>query len=238
MQGSKIDLTQRLRKEDRWEEASKFKDEQIAMLRAEGKNRKEARQAAWEAMEQRFPPLEVEPVVGEEGAYPTDLIEVGAIGSSDFHGDADWVYQHIAVAVVKPEDAPTPGAWALFKWAKRNEDRFFEHVMPKAIASNKSPDPFSDEGDQADPSIGELQNMLDELFASWEEHAVENVAHVVKNEVSKKIAEWRSRSGLSLSTESTDCLTWQMIALVDDLIHAALDNPEAFRNRPRSKARP
>jgi hypothetical protein len=60
---------------------------------------------------------------------------------------------------------------------------------------------------------------------------------VVKDEVSRKIAEWRSRFGLSISTESTDCLTWRMIALVDDLVHAALDNPEAFRNRPTGKAR-
>lgn len=98
-------------------------------------SRKEAQQAAWEAMEQQFPPLEVESVSDEPGAYPVDLIETGALGSSDFHDDAKWVYQHIAVADVKPEDAPTPGAWALLKWAKRNEDRFFEQVMPNPSAT-------------------------------------------------------------------------------------------------------
>ena len=93
MQGSKIALTERLRKECRWDEASRFKDEYIAKLRAEGKPRKEAQQTAWEALEKQFPPLEAEPAGSEEGAYPADLIETGPLGSSDFHDDARWVYQ-------------------------------------------------------------------------------------------------------------------------------------------------
>jgi hypothetical protein len=235
MQGSKITLTERLRKESRWDEASRFKDEHIAKLRADGKNRKEAQQAAWEALERQYPPLEVDG--NEEGAYPTDLIETGKLGSSDFHDDAKWVYQHIAVAEVKPEDAPTPGSWALLKWAKRNEDRFFEQVMPKASAAKQSHDSFSNDLDNSDPSLELIQKTLDELFNSWEEYAVENVAQVVKGEVSKKITDWQSRLSLSLSKESLDSLTWQVVALADDLIHAALNNPEAFRNRPKGQAR-
>ena len=237
MTESKINLTHRLEREGRWDEASRFKDEHIAKLRAEGKNRKEAQQAAWEALERQFPPSEVKPVGSEEGAYPADLIETGALGSSDFHGDAKWVYQHIAVADVKPEDAPTPGAWALLKWAKRNEDRFFEQVMPKANAAKQSHDPFSDELNSPDPSLELIQATLDELFNSWEEHAVENVAQVVKDEVSRKIADWNSSFSLNLSTEALNRLSWQMVDLTDNLIHAALNNPEAFRNRPKGQAR-
>ncbi len=237
MQGSKIALTERLRKECRWDEASRFKDEHIAKLRAEGKPRKEAQQAAWEALEKQYPPLEAEPAGSEEGAYPPDLIETGALGSSDFHDDARWVYQHIAVADVKPEDAPTPGAWALLKWAKRNEDRFFEQVMPKANAAKQSHDPFFDDLDYPDHSMELIQKALDEAVNSWEEHASENVAQIVKDEVSKKISKWESRFALIQPKEATDSLTWQMVALTDDLIHAALNNPEAFRNRPKGKAR-
>ena len=92
---SKINLTHRLERECRWDEASRFKDEHIAKLRAEGKNRKEAQQAAWEALEQQFSPLEAEPAGSEEGAYPADLIETGTLGSCDFHDD-DGLAQAIA----------------------------------------------------------------------------------------------------------------------------------------------
>ena len=188
-------------------------------------------------MEQQFPPLEAESTGSEEGAYPADLIETGELGSSDFHGDAKWVYQHIALADVKPGDAPTPGAWALLKWAKRNEDRFFEQVMPKANAAKQSRDPFSDELDYPDPSMELIQKTLDELSNAWEAHVIENVAQVVKDEVSGKITDWQSRFSLSLSKEVLDSLTWQMITLADDLIHAALNNPDAFRTRPKGQVR-
>ncbi len=237
MMESKINLTHRLEREGRWDEASRFKDEHISELRAEGKPRKEAQQAAWEALEKQFPPLEAEPAGSEEGAYPADLTETGALGSSDFHDDAKWVYQHIAVADVKPEDAPTPGAWALLKWAKRNEDRFFEQVMPKANAAKQNHDPFSDDLDYPDHSMELIQKALDEVVNSWEERAVENVAQVVKDEVKKKITDWQSRFSLSLSREALGSLTWKIVALADDLIHAALNNPETFRNRPKGKAR-
>ncbi len=237
MTESKINLTHRLEREGRWDEASRFKDEHIAKLRAEGKNRKEAQQAAWEALEQQFPPLEAEPAGSEEGAYPADLIETGALASNDFHDDARWVYHNIAVADVKPEDAPTPGAWALLKWAKRNEDRFFEQVMPKANAAKQSHDPFYDELDYPDHSLELARKTLDEFHNSWEEHAVENVAQVVKDEVSRKITEWQSRFKLIQPKEALDSLTWQMVTLADDFIHAALNNPDAFRTRPKSQVR-
>lgn len=56
MNESKIVLTERLRREGRWGEASKFKDEALKELRAKGMKRDEASDAAWEAMEQAYPP--------------------------------------------------------------------------------------------------------------------------------------------------------------------------------------
>jgi len=55
MTESKIDITHRLQHDGRWAEASRFKDEYITKLRSEGMARKEAQQAAWEVMQQRFP---------------------------------------------------------------------------------------------------------------------------------------------------------------------------------------
>jgi hypothetical protein len=54
---SKIALTERLRREGRWAEASKFKDEALKKLRSKGMKRNEASDAAWEAMEQAYPPM-------------------------------------------------------------------------------------------------------------------------------------------------------------------------------------
>lgn len=65
----------------------------------------------------------------------------------------------------------------------------------------------------------------------------ENASQAVKDEVSRKITDWQSRLSLSLSKESLDSLTWDIVSLVDDLIHAALNNPEAFRTRPKGQAR-
>ena len=56
MNESKIALTERLRREGNWSEASKFKDDALRDLRAKGIKRDEASDAAWEAMEQAFPP--------------------------------------------------------------------------------------------------------------------------------------------------------------------------------------
>ena len=56
MNESKIALTERLRREGRWDAATKFKDDALRDFRAKGMKRDEASDAAWEAMEQAFPP--------------------------------------------------------------------------------------------------------------------------------------------------------------------------------------
>ncbi len=57
MNESRIALTERLRREGRWDAATKFKDDALRDFRAKGMKRDEASNAAWEAMEQEFPPI-------------------------------------------------------------------------------------------------------------------------------------------------------------------------------------
>lgn len=57
MTESKIHLTERLRCEGRWAEASKFKDETIRRLRQGGMKRAEAGEQAWREMATAYPPL-------------------------------------------------------------------------------------------------------------------------------------------------------------------------------------
>ena len=54
---SKIALTERLRREGNWSAASKFKDDALRDFRSKGMKRDEASEAAWDAMEQAFPPI-------------------------------------------------------------------------------------------------------------------------------------------------------------------------------------
>jgi hypothetical protein len=63
MKESKIDLTERLRREGRWAEASKYKDETVKKLRAKGMKRAEAGEQAWQRMADAFPRAE------EKSAY-------------------------------------------------------------------------------------------------------------------------------------------------------------------------
>lgn len=44
--------------------------------------------------------------------------------------DQIWVYDHMAIKGLKPEQAPSKGAWGLYNWAWRNQDRFYQLVIP------------------------------------------------------------------------------------------------------------
>ena len=234
MTESKITLTHRLQREDRWAEASKFKDECIAKLRAEGKNRKEAQQAAWEEMEQRFPPQpsQSEPVALE--ALPSEWADQLSSSSVDFAGDAMWVYSRLGLSNVQPGDAPSAGAWSLLRWAKRHEDRFFEQILPKVVAKSSkaaSSSPEEELADKEKQSITELEKLFSGGHLQWEQKAVADTAQAVKDRVADGFSEWQRRFGLEIPREA--CKSWrlQMVSLSDDLIHAALKYPEEYRTR-------
>ncbi|MCX7429147.1 MAG: hypothetical protein NTW96_26415 [Planctomycetia bacterium] len=136
MTESKIALTERLRREGRWEEASRFKDTRD--FRAKGLKRSEAGPAAWEAMATAFPPLGTEPgtipgaTPGHDDEIDDDLIDLAGGQPFDFARDVVWVYGHLDDRAMTPKDAPSAGAWGLLTWARRNLSRFFETVLPKA----------------------------------------------------------------------------------------------------------
>jgi hypothetical protein len=132
MNQSKIDLTHRLQREGRWEEASQFKDGEIARLKTEGLKRAEAGQAAWEAMEEKYPPLPAEAASEPPGELLIDDIERTP---GNYHLDAQWVYEVLGVRSITAADSPSSGAWALLNWARQNPQRFFEYVLPKALSS-------------------------------------------------------------------------------------------------------
>lgn len=146
MTESKIELTERLRRDGRWSEASRFKDTALRDFRDKGMKRSEASDAAWEAMATAFPPLdtgsETIPFVtpdGHHGGDADDLIDLDDLAGGrpfDFARDVQLVYQHLG-ADVRPQDAPSAGAWGLLTWARRNPGRFFETILPKAKSADQ-----------------------------------------------------------------------------------------------------
>ena len=234
MTESKITLTHRLQREGRWEEASLFKDSHIAQLKAEGKPRKEAQQAAWEGMEKRFPPQTIETEPEALATLPSDLAHRLNSSSDDFVRDALWVYDRLGLAGVTLKDAPSLGAWSLLRWARRNEDRFFEQILPKVMA--KSPKTLSS-GPEAEPVSNErkqimtLKKMLSGSYLKWEQEAVADTAQAVKDKVTDQFSDWQKKYSLELPQYARESWRLRMIRLSDDLIHAALKYPDQYQTR-------
>ena len=135
---SKINATDRLRREGRWEEASQFRDQVKQQLRTEGKSRQEANDAAWAAMIAKYPPL-----AQSDGADEFDDVWIeDTDGSHDdpkwpnLVADILWVYLHLARRCTQSTDAPNPGAWSLLCWARRHVNRFFEQLIPKILSAS------------------------------------------------------------------------------------------------------
>jgi hypothetical protein len=124
---SKCIATDRLRREGRWEEASLWRDQNRVQLRAEGKTKTEANEAAWQAMIEQFPPLpQSELPVGDHAVELLDIDPNSYDGQSSCTDDVIWAYHNLAIKSADPSQAPSAGAWALLQWARRNSDRFFQ----------------------------------------------------------------------------------------------------------------
>src|SRR5881394_1073934 len=91
---SRIVATDRLRKEKRWEEASRFRDEVRRQLRAAGKPRAEANDAAWEAMLDRFPPPEYACFLDAD-EQDEAIMDAFSCRYSDLATNAIWVFSQL-----------------------------------------------------------------------------------------------------------------------------------------------
>ena len=143
MRESKIEATERLRREGRWEDASRYREEVRNELRSEGRPRAEAAGAAWDAMLEKYPPLPAAELVSQGPAAELENIDIDALvarfkgNEPDLARDILWAYENLENRKARPEDGPSLGAWALLKWARDYRNRFFEQLLPKAIAARE-----------------------------------------------------------------------------------------------------
>ena len=234
---SKSILTNRLTREGRWEEASLYKDGLITKLRSEGKPRKEAQSMAWEQIETKYPPLAATSQTEEDEGPPDAWADHWDSANGDYIRDVQWVYGRIACSQVQPADAPSSGAWAMLRWARRNEDRFFETTLPKITA--KSPKPISTMSDELSEEykmdMTEIRAMLFDHHLDQERKAVADTAKAVKEKVASNVSDWQRQYSLDLPSDACESWALQMTSLADDLIRAALKHPEEYRTCRKEK---
>jgi len=162
---SKSSATDRLRHEGRWEEASEFKDTLIVNLRDYGMKGTDAREAAWEVMIEKYPPIlavEVSESSSDEQLpdIGDDALERFSNTSHNLTRDILWVYESLEDKRIQIEDAPSLGAWSLLRWARDYRNRFFEQLLPKALASKKDEIGASKTVYDVDPDLREIERLL------------------------------------------------------------------------------
>ena len=151
---SKIELTERLRREGRWTEASRLKDTALADFRAKGMKRDEAANAAWAAMAEAYPPLPVaegpaDPAAGTPAAMTTDAPPIpwsDLPTEGDFDEEVRWTHQqYILIVEESPrgrvihweratKKPPSTGACSLARWAADNRTAFYKDLLPRTMA--------------------------------------------------------------------------------------------------------
>lgn len=91
-----------------------------------------------------------------KSSEPTKLYDIKDFGELpkrvDLIRDWTWVYNHLDIMGVVPEDAPSPGAYGNLLWVQKNEknrEDFFVKILPKLAPSRsqmEDADKFDDDG--------------------------------------------------------------------------------------------
>ncbi len=257
---SKIELTTRLRAEGRWAEASKFKDETVKSLRASGMKRNEAGDLAWQRMAEAYPPVPAakptcKPAVPEHPVtvWPRDEAAWNAafvaIPDRCPHSVAlDWIASHPAMSRLQEEGkatvvltvddvlnpphgkAPSRGAvMALQNWANR-PNKFYEMMLSEQKKQVEDPEAKNVD---LDPGLEEVERMLKQLYADFEQRLTENVPETVKRKVRSCCEDWSRRFSLKLPAGACESLELQMAGVVGDCMTAVLDHPGQFQRMGR-----
>lgn len=241
MSESKIVLTERLRREGRWEKASEFKDKAIAEFRADGMKRTEAAEAAWIAMAEAFPALSVGVLPVETGACsqtgPASV--AGPIPWKDLPTDATfdeevrWVHQQYILIVEDSSQcpiihwdratakAPSTGACSLARWAAENRTAFYKDLLPKTMArleGIRGTDADKNFGLVDDPGLEDLQAMLDEMEAHADAVLRTDLPKVVQLRVGNLLSNWSQEQQVKLTDDARAKLDTGICSLIRDAI--------------------
>ncbi len=257
MTESKIELTERLRREGRWAEASKLKDEAIKEAKKAGMKSDEAKDAGWEAMEKAYPPLPstAEPEHGDDeteekaagrAVGPTTLpVAWGELpDSAPLDVEVEWVHQNRVLVVEERasgksllhwerarKPAPGYGAVNLMEFAATNRKGFMD------ILQRVKPGENGDEENvrREKKSIAEIRGILEQLNQKWAEELAANVPETVKAKVRGIMEDWARRSALMIPNEAKADLEAHIADLVQRCM-VATGKVEAGKETEEKKA--
>ena len=237
MKESKIDLTERLRREGRWSEASKFKDAKLAEFRANGMKRTEAAEAAWTAIADAYPPLAAaEPVAKTPEAKPTDAPPIpwsDLPTEANFDDEVLWVHQqYILIVEETPRgriihwdrattEPPSTGACSLARWAAENRTAFYKDLLPKTMARSDGPRAADENTVEAqDPGLKEVEAMLKQLEDDEDAELRANVPGVLQERVRKTLTNWVKKHAVPLAGDAREQLESDIFRLIEGSLRA------------------
>jgi hypothetical protein len=138
---SRIEATDRLRREGRWEAASRFRDEKRREFKAAGLKRAEANDAAWDAMLVEFAPMSTVTCTGKPTAVTDDAAIAELAGRRpspmSYADEVAWVYSHLGDENAPTNEIPSLGAYSLWDWARSNPAKFYDALWPKAESARR-----------------------------------------------------------------------------------------------------
>ena len=228
MEESKIELTERLRRENRWAEASQFKDEMVRTFRSEGMKRAEAGEEAWRRMAEKYPPLPVAEAenisvrvqgVGEIPPSWTDLPD-----NASLQAELAWVQSNrLRVVEARPSGAtqvhldrarsPAP-SWAALSWLETSIRSYAKYVDVVARSLKDDQEIVRRERMQID----EIQGLLEEMNDQWAEELLANTPETIRVKVLGLLDDWTGRSGLTIPGKAKADLAGHVCELVDQCV--------------------
>jgi hypothetical protein len=228
MNESRIGLTERLRTEGRWAEASQFKDQVLRGLRGEGMKKAEAGEAAWEAMAEQFPPL----ALAEAAAVSVRVQRLGDIPESwgelpsntSLQAELSWCQANrLRVVEERPSGAtrvhldrarsPAP-SWAALGWLETSIRSYAKYVDVVAKSLKDKQEMVRRERMQID----EMRDILKEMHSQWAEELVANTPETIRVKVRSLLEDWAGRSGLTIPDKAKYDLGGHIGELVDDCL--------------------
>jgi hypothetical protein len=231
MNESKIALTERLRREGRWAEASKLKDAALAEFRAKGMKRDEASDAAWDAMEKAYPPLAATEAAAVNvriqglGEIPASWPELPA--NASLSAEIGWVQANRlrvveerpgAATVVRLDRAMAPApSWAALSWLETSIRSYAKYVEVAAKATSTAQDEQA-QVRQEKMRIEEIRALLEEMQDQWAEELLANTSETIRVKVCSLLEDWARRSGLTILGEAKADLAGHVCELVDECV--------------------
>jgi len=165
---TKKQFRERLESEGHWDEFVRYREK----LKAGGLSAKDA----WAKARQDFRPGMVSGATGEDADYITaDRGGIDSIVLDVFEGKptasarqiVQWVFDHIDVEDIQPEDAPSPGAWSFLQRVRQHPEllkEFYRSIWAKMLPTRseiEAREKFEDDGREQLHLIDQIRQARD-----------------------------------------------------------------------------